>query len=70
MILALFRGPMSTWAFPDFLILAIIIGGCIGVTIIILRECGITIPPYVWRIFWIVLACFLGIIAIRLIASM
>lgn len=69
-VLALFNGPIQTWGFVDFLIFAIIVAACIGIVIIALREFGITIPDFVWRIFWIICCAAIAIFAIRLIAGM
>lgn len=69
-ILALWNQPMSAWGIPDFLILLMVICGCLGIAYIVLQVCEINIPPWVWKIAFIVLAVFVGVVAIRLLQSM
>ncbi len=70
MMLALFSGPIATWSLVDFIIAIIIIAGCVGILYVFLGVAGVQIPPWVIRVFWIVVACVVCIFAIRLIASM
>jgi len=59
------------WSITDWLIALIVIGGCVGIVFILFRYVfQIEIPAWVVMIFWIVVACIIGIGAIRLIASM
>lgn len=69
-MMALWQRSMHAWDIADWLIFMVVIGCCIGVTIIVLRVAGIAIPPWAWQIAVIVLAAFLGILAIRLLTSM
>ncbi len=62
--------PVSTWGFGELLIAAIIVAGCIAVAFVLIRVFGIQIPAWVFHIFWIVVAVFIGIFAIRLMLGM
>ena len=57
-------------SFPDVLIYIIIIGACIAITYIALRQFGVVIPAFVIQIFWIVVAVVMAILAIRFIMSL
>jgi hypothetical protein len=70
LLLALFSGPIATWGLVDFIIAIIIIAGAVGILLVVLGVAGVQIPPWVVKIFWIVVACAVGIFAIRLLASM
>ena len=54
----------------QLLIIVIVIAACVGITMVVLRQAGITIPPFILTIAWIVLAAFVAIFAIRLVMSM
>jgi hypothetical protein len=69
-LLALWERPIHAWSFWDFLVLVIVIAGCLGVTYIVLQVCEVTVPPWVWKIIFIVGAVILGVWAIRFMASM
>ena len=69
-LLALWQNHVSQWSIIDFLVLVIIIGGCVGITIVALRASGVQIPAWATQIFWIVIIVFVAIFAIRLLASM
>lgn len=51
------------------LIVAIVIGGVIGIALVIIRQSGIVIPQFVITILWIVIAVVVGVVAIRFVAG-
>lgn len=53
-----------------WLVIAIIIAGCIGIAYVVAKAAGIPIPPWVITILWIVLAVVIGVVAIKFLASM
>ncbi len=67
MILAQLAGGYSL---VQLAIMAIIICGVLGVVFIVMKQAGVSLPQWVWTIIGIVFLCFVGIVAIRLIASM
>ncbi len=69
-ILALFNGPYTSWGIGEWICLAIAVAGGIGILIIVLRVMEVEIPPWAWKIFWIVVLCLVAIFAVRLIFSM
>ncbi len=70
-LLALWEKPIATWGWVEFLILIIVVAGALTVTWIILTQVFEWTPkPWMIKIFWVVVACFVGIFAIRLIAGM
>ena len=51
------------------IILVIIAAGIIGIGLICLRQFGISVPPFIVSIFWVVLAVVIGVLAIRAIMA-
>ncbi len=47
------------------IIWAIVILGCLGVLLVLLPVFGIAVPPYIEKIFWIVVAVCIGVLAIK-----
>lgn len=54
----------------QWIVIAIVIAGVIGIALIVARQAGIAIPSWIFQIFWIVLACVVGIVAIRYIVAL
>ncbi len=70
MLAALFQGPVAGWGFIDLLILIVIVGACVALMYVALRQFGVAIPAWVVQCFWIVVVAFVVIFCIRLIAGM
>jgi len=51
-------------------ILIIVIAGVIGIVFVVTKQMGVTIPPFIITVLWIVLAVIIGIVAIKFIAGM
>lgn len=66
MILAQLAG----YSFGQIAIGVLVILGIIGIVWAVTKEAGLVIPPVVVKIFWIVFAVALGIIAIRFLLSL
>ena len=62
--------PIGQWSIVEFIIAAIIVIAVIAVLFIYLRAQGVTLPPWIIQIFWVVVAAFVAIIAIRFLMSM
>ena len=60
----------SAFGIVQWVILAIVICGVVGIALIAAKHSGIDIPPYVKPIVWIVVLCVVAIVAIKIIASM
>jgi hypothetical protein len=54
----------------SWMIILIVVAGVIGVAIIIARAAGVSVPPYIIQIGWVVIAVCIGIVAIRFIMSL
>jgi hypothetical protein len=67
--LALFAQAGMAASIAHWIVILIVVGGIIGIGFIIIRQAGINIPPFVIQIFWIVLACVVGVIAIKFLAG-
>ena len=50
-------------------ILVIVVAGILGIALIVLRQSGISIPPFIVSIGWIIIAVLLGVMAIRMIMT-
>lgn len=60
----------TNWTFVGILKAIVIVAACVAIVYIALRVFGVTIPPWVVQIFWVVVAAVIAIIAIDLIASL
>lgn len=54
----------------QWLIIALVVAGCIGIVYVVVKQAGITIPPFIITIFWIVLAVLVGVLAIKFLWSL
>lgn len=50
-------------------IILIVIAGIVGIAYVVFRQAGIAIPGFVVTIFWILLACILGILAVKFLVG-
>lgn len=51
-------------------IFVIVIAGIIGIVLVVTKQMGVAIPPFIITICWILLAVVIGVIAIKFLASM
>lgn len=54
----------------QILIIIIVIAACIGILWVALRQFGVSIPPFVVQIFWIVVCAVIAILAIKVILGL
>lgn len=59
--------PVSLAALAIWLI---VIAAIVAVVVVVLRQLGVSIPPFVVTILWIVAAAVLGVLAIRVLAGL
>ena len=50
---------------PYYIKVAVIIAACVGVLYVVLGVFGVTVPPFLVTIFWILVAAFVAIVAIN-----
>lgn len=63
--------PVATWDIGDWLIAILIVGGVVAVFYVIWTQAlGWTFPPWLIKIFWILCAIVVGIVAIRFLLSL
>lgn len=59
------------WGFAELAIAVIIIAGIVGIVwVVLVKGMGIVPPSWFVTILWIMLAVFVGVLAIRVIASL
>jgi hypothetical protein len=51
-------------------VIVIVVAAVIGIVYVILRQMGVMIPPFIVQIMWILLAAFVGILALYFLVSM
>lgn len=61
---------MAGYSLVHMLIIIIVVAACVGITIVVLRQSGITVPPFIVTIGWIILAAVVGVFAIRFVAGL
>jgi len=44
--------------------------GIVGIALIVVRQAGVEIPGWVIQVFWIIVACVIGIMAIRFLIGL
>ena len=59
-----------TWSIVDIAIAIVVIAAVIALVFVALRQFGVSIPPWVVTVFWIIVAAFVIIFAIKLVAGM
>ena len=69
-MLPLFAQGMVSGTVVYYAVAIILIAAVIGVVFVITRQMGVTIPPFIVTICWIVLAAAIGILAIRFLAGL
>lgn len=63
-------GPRGGWGIGEIVIAVIVIAAVVGVMYVALQQFGVSIPPFVVKIFWIVIAAIVAILAIRFILTL
>ncbi len=66
MILAQIAG----YGLIQWVIVAIVLAGIIGIAMVVVRQTGIGVPDWVFQILWIVLVVVVAVVAIRFLAGM
>jgi len=61
---------VTGYAIVDWLVIAVIVGAALGIAYAVLRHFGITIPPVLMTIFWILVVCVVAVVAIRLLVGL
>lgn len=56
------------WAL-QFRVIILVLAGIIGIVYVVAQQAGIAVPPFIVRIFWIVLAVVIGVVAITFLAQ-
>jgi hypothetical protein len=49
---------------------AVLAIGVIAIVVIVVRNSGVAIPPWVYQIFWVVVLIIVAVLAIKFIASL
>ena len=70
MLPALLAFTTYGWTLVGVVKAIIIIAAVLGILFVILKVFNVQIPPWFIQIFWIVVAAFIGIVAIEFIASL
>lgn len=67
--LTIFAQASTAALIAEWAIIILVIGGIIGVLLVAVRAAGVTIPPFIITILWIILAVVIGVVAIKFLAS-
>lgn len=60
----------AAWGLIQWAIAIVVIAGIVGIVIVVLKQMGVAIPPFVLHVLWICVAVVIGVAAIKFIASM
>lgn len=69
-MLALLAQIAGGYSLIQIAIFVVVILGVVGIVLVVAKQMGVAIPPFIITIFWIVLAVVIGIVAIKFIASL
>lgn len=58
------------WGIGEIVIAIIVIAAVVGVLYVALSQFGVVIPPFVVKIFWIVVCAVLAVLVIRFLLSL
>jgi hypothetical protein len=67
---ALLAQHHGTWGIGEISVTIIIVAAIIAVVFVITRAMGVPIPGWVITVFWIVVAAFVAIVAIRFLLTL
>ena len=56
---------IGSYSLLQLLVLVIIVAAAVAIVLVVLRAMGVTVPQWIIQIGWILLACALGIIALK-----
>lgn len=68
--MALLLAQFGGYSLIQLAIFLMVIAGIVGVVFVVIRQAGITIPPFVLTILWIIFAVVLGVVAIKVLSSL
>ena len=63
-------GAFGGYSILQICMIVIFVIAAIAITIVIVRAMGIEIPGWVYTVVWILVAAFVGILALKFLASM
>lgn len=63
-------GAAPTYSLVEIIVGIIVLAAVIAILLVALKAFGITIPPWVVQIFWIVVVAVVAIVAIRFILTL
>lgn len=63
-LFALWSGPIGTWGIADWAVATLVAGGIVAIVGICLRAMGVSPPPWLVQILWILLIVVVGVAAI------
>lgn len=61
---------INDWSVGELLIAVVVVGACLGLVYVALRQFGVAIPGWVMQVLWIVAVAVVVIFAIRFILSL
>lgn len=67
---ALLANAVATWTLGEILIAIVVVGAVVGIVYLALQFFGVSVPPVVVKIFWIVVIAVVAIIAIRFLLAL
>ena len=66
----IFAQLATSYTLIQWIIIAIVFAGIIGIALVVIRQAGIAIPGWVINILWIVLAVVVAVVAIKFLAGL
>lgn len=66
----LLLAQLAGYSLLSWIIIAILVAGAVAVLVVVLKQFGVAIPPFVVTIFWILVAVVIGVVAVKFIAGL
>ncbi len=66
----MFAQLATSYTLIQWIIIAIVFAGIVGIALVVIRQAGIAIPGWVIQILWIVLAVVVAVVAIKFLAGL
>lgn len=66
---ALLLAQVGAWSIGQLAIFVIVICGIVGIVLVVSKQMGVSVPPFLVKILWIIFAVIVGVVAVKFLLS-
>lgn len=66
----LLLAQIGAWGLAQWAIAIIVLAGIIAIVIVVTKQMGVQIPPFIVHVLWIILAVIIGVVAVKFLLTM